>query len=273
MMRTTIFSLSLLAAMVCGSTRVWAQADERIRPADVLAITVTDQASLTGKYTVDEEGTLRFPLIGRVPAAGLTVEALRGDIRRRLEAGFLADPQVRIVVERRRRVFVFGGVGAPGMYELTETTTLIEVLARSGYGTAAEAVIIRNEQAKAPALPENSDAARVIRVNLREFEKDLQSGKLSRNVVLEDGDTIFVPRGDPNRIYVSGQVRAPGAYSIATGTTVLQALTLAGGPTERASLGRVRIVRIVDGQQKTVDAEVEDVVQPGDTIVVPERFF
>ena len=110
-------------------------------------------------------------------------------------------------------------------------------------------------------------------MNLRELERDLEQGRLSRNVILEEGDTVFVPRFDPNRIYVSGQVQNPGAFSVPEGTTVLQALTLAGGPTPDAALGRVKILRVVDGNQKRLDAELDDIVQPRDTILVPERFF
>ena len=56
-------------------------------------------------------------------------------------------------------------------------------------------------------------------------------------------------------------------------TTVLQALSLAGGVTDRGSTGRIQIVRIVDGEREEIDAELTDVVLPRDTIVVPERFF
>jgi protein involved in polysaccharide export with SLBB domain len=68
-------------------------------------------------------------------------------------------------------------------------------------------------------------------------------------------------------------VRTPGAYSITENFTVLQALTLAGGVTESAAINRLRIMRIVDGKQKTIDVKITDVVQPGDTLVVPERYF
>jgi len=148
----------------------------------------------------------------------------------------------------------------------------MEVLARSGYTGATEVIIVRSKGARAPALPDDK-AAEVIRVNVRELERELESGQLSRNVVLDDGDTIYVPRFDPNRVYVSGQVRTPGAYSVADKTTVFQALALAGGPTERASLGRVQIMRLVDGKQKTIKANLEAIVRPGDTIIVPERYF
>jgi protein involved in polysaccharide export with SLBB domain len=54
---------------------------------------------------------------------------------------------------------------------------------------------------------------------------------------------------------------------------VLQALSLAGGVTERGSTTRLQIVRIVDGRKKELDAKLDDLVEPRDTIVVPERFF
>jgi polysaccharide export outer membrane protein len=268
--RSTVFVLAAIAGALSG---VSAQSDYRLRPDDVLNISVLNQADLTKKYTVERDGTLIFPLIGRVPAAGRTTEELQVDLERRLAAGFLAEPKIQVALERARRVFVFGGVTSPGMYQLTENMTLIELLARAGYGNAAEVLIIRNKDARAPALPAADADGQVIRVSLREFERDIESGELSRNVVLEEGDTVYVPRGDPNRIYVSGQVRNPGAYSIPEGTTLLQALTLAGGPTERAALGRIRIIRLVNGKQERISGELGNAVRPGDTIVVPERFF
>jgi polysaccharide export outer membrane protein len=54
---------------------------------------------------------------------------------------------------------------------------------------------------------------------------------------------------------------------------VLQALSLAGGVTDRGTTGRIRIARVVDGKKTEIRVKVEDVVLPGDTIIVPERFF
>jgi polysaccharide export outer membrane protein len=57
------------------------------------------------------------------------------------------------------------------------------------------------------------------------------------------------------------------------GTTVLQALSLAGGVTDRGSTGRVKIVRSVDGKKTELKAKLTDLVEPGDTLIVGERFF
>ena len=91
-------------------------------------------------------------------------------------------------------------------------------------------------------------------------------------MALRNGDTIFVLRAES--VYVFGQVRNPGAYSIRQKqTTVLQALSLAGGVTDRGSMGRFHIVRIVGGKKEEIKVELTDFIQPRDTIVVPERFF
>jgi polysaccharide export outer membrane protein len=74
-------------------------------------------------------------------------------------------------------------------------------------------------------------------------------------------------------IYIYGQVRSPGAYPVQKGTTVMQALTLAGGLTDRGSTRRIKILRTVDGKKKELAVKLTDLVHPGDTVIVSERFF
>ena len=112
------------------------------------------------------------------------------------------------------------------------------------------------------------DAPSATRVNLHEP----QNGVFSENVALKDGDTVFVLRAE--NIYVFGQVNNPGAYLLRHDTTtVLQGLALAGGVTDRGATSRIEIVRIVDGEQQKMKVDLAAAVKPGDTIVVPARFF
>ena len=104
-------------------------------------------------------------------------------------------------------------------------------------------------------------------MNLRE----IQEGALSKNVALLDGDTLVVQKA--RSAYVFGQVKSPGAYPVDKDTTVLQALSLAGGVTDRGSTGKVKIVRAIDGKKKEIKVKLTDIVEPGDTIIVGERFF
>ena len=252
-----------------------ARADYVIAVQDILNVAVWEHEDLDGKFTVQPDGTVTLPLIGRLAAAGLTIREFETELVRALSEGFIRQPRVAITFDqiRGRRVFIFGNVAAPGTYPLTEGQTLIEALAKAGYGVASEAVVVRPKHPSGPKLPEHASDGEALRVNLRELEKDVQHGLLGRNVILHDGDTVFVPRDDPTRIFVTGHVRNPGAYSIAEGTTVLQALALAGGATEEAAINRLKVLRIVGGKQESIKVKLTDPIRAGDTLVIPERFF
>lgn len=236
---------------------------------DTLLITSYDDADLTGKFAVDADGTFAFPLLGRVKAGGMTLRAAEASLKRDLvERGFFKNPQITVAVDqyRSQKVFVLGEVRTPGVYPLSGSMTLIEALALADSTTPAaghEVVVVRDGDDGAGDPDED-----VIRVNLR----DLEGGRLTQNVALHDGDTLIVPRAE--MVYVFGQVKMPGSYALQDDeVTVLQALSLAGGVSDRGSMGRIEIVRIIEGELRELKADLTDLVQPGDTIIVPERFF
>ncbi len=249
--------------------------DYVVGPQDVLTITSYDQADLSGKFTIEADGTFTYPLIGRFKAGGLTLREVEAGLKKRLkDEGYFRNPQVTVAVEtyKSQKVFIVGEVRTPGTYPLSGNMNLVEALARAGSTlptASGEAVIVHaGDNASGPTLPTQDDAANIVRVDLR----DLQNGIFSQNAALRDGDTIFVPRAES--VYVFGQVKNPGAYSLQQkNTSVLQALSLAGGVTDRGSTGRIRIVRIVNGDKKEFGVKLGDIVKPGDTIIVGERFF
>lgn len=263
-------------AVILASATLLAQGTQYvIGPQDVLAISVYDQPELGGKYTVEADGTFTFPLIGRVRAGGLTLRKIEQHLRSELSNGYLRNPQVGVAIDayRSQRVFVVGEVRSPGTYPLTGDMTLIEVLARAGSTTdnaSADVLIVRpraNRPVDGPTLPNQEGDVEVVRVDV----EALQSGELSQNAPLRHNDTIFVPRAE--RVYVVGQVKSPGVYPLKKGTTVLQALALAGGVTDRGSSTRIRIVRLEDGKRVELRAKPEDLVRAGDSVIVLERFF
>src|ERR1700737_2576660 len=251
--------------------------DYVVGPQDVLKITSYDQADLSGKFTIEADGTFTYPLIGRFKAGGLTLRAVEEGLKKRLkDEGFFKNPQITVAVElyKSQKVFIVGEVRVPGTYTLSGNMNLVEALARAGSTlptASGEAVIVHvGQDAAGPVIPaKGPDDPNLVRVNLRELE----NGAFSQNAQLRDGDTIFVPRAES--IYVFGQVKNPGAYALQQqkNITVLQALSLAGGVTDRGATGRVNIIRIVNAQKKEIRVKLTDFVQPGDTIVVPERFF
>lgn len=246
-----------------------------IGPQDVLTISVFDQEDLGGKYSVDADGTFTFPLVGRVKAGGLTLRQLETELKRLLKDGFFKDPQLAVGVDqyRSKKVHIVGEVRNAGTYTLAGDMSLIEAIARAGSTlptASGEALIVRplgNKPATGPLTPNGNDQD-VTTVDL----KALQSGALTQNVALQDGDTVFVPRAES--VYVFGHVRNPGAYPLhQRDTTVLQALALAGGVTDRGATGRIKVVRVVNGKTTEIRVKLTDIVRPGDTIMVPERFF
>jgi polysaccharide export outer membrane protein len=257
------------------SRQTSAAVDYVIGPQDILAITSYDQADLSGRFTVEADGTFTYPLIGRFKAGGLTLHEVEDGLKKKLkDDGFFRNPQITVAIDtyRSRRIFVVGEVRSPGTYILSGNMTLVEAIARAGStlpGASGDAIIVHaGENASAPTLPTTDDKSDVVRINLR----NLENGSLAENAVLRDGDTIFVPRAQS--VYVFGQVKNPGAYSLQQqNTTVLQALSLAGGVTDRGSTTRIEIIRIVNGEKKEIKAKLTDLVQPGDTVVVRERFF
>ncbi|HZY06710.1 MAG TPA: SLBB domain-containing protein, partial [Ilumatobacteraceae bacterium] len=78
-----------------------------------------------------------------------------------------------------------------------------------------------------------------------------------------------VPKAE--RVFVVGLVRNAGSYVLERNMTVLQAISTAGGISERGSNRRLRIIRIVGNKRTEFDAKPTDFVQAGDTIVVKQR--
>ena len=267
----------LLLLPAAQAQRPAVQPEYIVGPEDKLSITVFDEPALTRTVTVDHDGTFDFPHIGRIKAAGLPVRAIETDLRRRLGPpnGILVNPQVRIDVEtyRSQTVYVTGYVRAPQSVPLRGNMTIMDALAVAGSPTADAAQYIELYRraagpATAPAVAADGRpvASRAERIPMA----DLRSGR-AQHVMLRDGDTIHVPKAET--FNVTGYVRTPGPYVLDGDVTVQKALAMAGGVTDRGAANRATITRLVNGKLARFKPKMTDLVQPGDTIDVPQRFF
>jgi len=235
---------------------------------DNLSIIVSDEAELTGKFRVDTDGTISMPYLSRVPLAGLSLAEAQVKIATMLRDGqFIRNPQVRIEVDqfKSRNVLVTGEVRTPGKVTLPGSAmSVLEALALAGSPTnnASNEVIVIHPPKPGEQSPEP------ITINRR----DLELGRAGRDITLQDGDIVNVPVA--KRFYISGFVKNPGSYVLDTGgTTVSQAIVLAGGLAERGTDRRIRIGRVVNGQTVDLPAELGDKVQANDEIKIRARFF
>ena len=249
-----------------------------VGPNDVLGIKVLGEADLTGTYAVDSDGTIRFPFLDRVPVGGKTVQEIEFALTKLLGEGFLNRPQVSVVITsyRSRSIYVLGEVRNPAKYNIEGQTTLLEVIAQAGSFTpnAAQTInILRYKDGLAgvaagtPVVPGDPRGAEILRIR----QEDLREGRLAANIILQDGDTIFVPTAE--KFYVMGFVKTPGQFVLQPGMTVRQAISVAGGLTERGSDRRIKIIRKVNGKDVELDAQMSDIVRPNDTIRVPQRLI
>jgi protein involved in polysaccharide export with SLBB domain len=106
--------------------------DYKLGANDRLRITVFGQPTLTGEYTLDGNGVLSFPLIGNVPAEGVTTSQLQKAIAAKLEPDYLVNPNVSAEVITRRPFYVIGEVQKPGNYSYVTSLTAINAVAMAG---------------------------------------------------------------------------------------------------------------------------------------------
>lgn len=244
---------------------------------DVLRISVYDNPDLSQEVTIESEGAFQYPLIGRIQARGLTVSELETLLTKRLAAGYLVSPQVGVAVVQRKsqQVSVIGAVKAPGVYPLQRQTTLLELLSLAGGPTPEagfEAIVVRATEAQALTSGVTRGAKTTqehgfIRVQLEQ----LLSGAVSQRIVLTDGDVVYVPTGA--FFYITGEVQRPGRYRLERDTTILKAVTLAGGFTKFAATNTMVIQRAIDGQRHDFQAGPSDTPGDGDVIIIRASLF
>ena len=267
--------LALLLVSSAGGQR--ALADYIVGPQDVLAVTVVGEVELTKRYTVGNDGAFDFPHIGRVEAKGLTLRNLEELIGKRLVDGrfFIARPQITIEVEqfRSQKVWVTGDVVQQGEFPLTGSTSIVDIMAAAKMNpTAGEEIVVNRRRDAQGTLPDGPVTVAGSDVEVFRVAKgDVLNGRAARLVTLRHGDTIVVPKAV--QIFVVGEVKNPNRFSMEGQLTVLQAIALAGGPTDRGATGRTTIIRTVDGKQKTIKVKMSDIVEPGDTVNVPKKWF
>jgi polysaccharide export outer membrane protein len=121
---------------------------------------------------------------------------------------------------------------------------------------------------KRKANPSDKDES-IIDIDLKGL---IEKGDTSLDILILDGDSVYISKAGV--FYVTGEVKKPDAYKHEEGTTVIKAITMGGGFTDKASKGRVKIIRKVNRKEEVLErAKMDEPVLPDDVIVVPESFF
>lgn len=217
----------------------------RIAPFDVIMVTVWDHPELTtptGQFRSPEEngnrvnadGTMYYPYVGVIHVGGKTVAEVRKLLIERLNR-VITNPQldVRVAAFRGKRVHVTGEVVAPTAVPLTDVPVRVQdaIAAARGFGPEAEwsDVTLSRE-------------GKIYRLDLRRL---YESGDLSQNWLLQDGDVINVGDRTHNKVFVLGEVRQPQSRLMVKGRMSLaEALNETGGlEPSVANPGQIFVIR------------------------------
>lgn len=254
-------------------------ADYVIGAHDLLEISVFELDQLTRTVRVNTEGSITLPLLGKIQVGGLTPEQAEAQIARALQERHLVkNPQVTVFIKEfvSRRVSVQGAVAHGGLYPMLGQKTLLDMIGEAG-GLSDRAgkkiYIIR------PYAPPGEERIEI------DAEKLVYEADPMLNVPLQPGDIIMVPYQRKIRIYVNGAVQQPGVKEFFADeeVTVLQAVTAAGGTTDRANEHRVQVIRrLPDGTKQVFKVNLKRIkrgraedmlLEPNDVVYVPESFF
>lgn len=268
------FLLLLVGLLIAAGVAAADPTEYRFAPGDVLEVSVVPQQGLDRVLTIRPDGKISYPVAGELPAAGLTAPELTEKLRAGLSRE-LINPRVTLTLKTLNpqavpRVSLLGAVRNPGVFDAKQGTSLAEVLAAGGGPTP-----LADLHHVTITRPDGS----AVTVDLAQTEK---TGQAERNIPLQPGDLVIVPQGPPPTVLVLGEVVKPGSYEILGAARLLDAISLAGGPTTKADLRRVTLGRAGATGLRTLDLqpllargdtsnqELNVLLQPGDTILLGE---
>lgn len=253
-----------------GPVTQGAAPDMVIGAGDLLEISVYGAPDFDKKEVrVSGNGDITLPMIGAQHVEGLNVDQAQALIASKLAEGqYFNNPQVTVFVKEyaTQGVSVLGEVQKPGVYPLLGQRRLFDAISQAG-GLTAKA-------GKAVTIARRQDPEHPIAVMLG---NDLQAST-EGNIDVHPGDTIVVSKA--GIVYVVGDVKMPGGFVMENGRmTVLQALAMAQGANNTASLNSARLIhRKPDGAQqdtqialkKILSSQATDIaMQPEDILFVP----
>jgi protein involved in polysaccharide export with SLBB domain len=267
-----------------------------VGPSDVLGVNIWTSPPLSFVLSVTPEGTVIVPTVGEVKVSDLKLslakERVLAEIRKKYLSG---NSSVTLLSPRDIVVTVTGSVRYPGRYVMNaaqRVDRLIQeankIAVRSQDKIVGQSVQIEENPNYNPVTA--SKRSIVLRrrdgtthhVDIQEF---FATKNEQRDPFLLEGDEVFVPRTDDakNLIAVYGAVNAPGRFEFVLGDSMLGAIKLAYGFTNRADPDSVELMRInsSNGTLNPTIIKVRDLLpgslqnlplEPGDRILVKEKF-
>jgi polysaccharide biosynthesis/export protein len=255
----------MLTILLClWSLGAYGDESYRLGPGDVVRISVYDHPDLDTVVRIEEDGSVAFPLVGLISLGGMTAREAERSVEEALtRMEIVKFPQVMLIVDayQSKQVSVLGHLRKPGMYTITRKSTVLDLVSQAGgvsEGGGDVAILTR--------IVDGTPQRTVV-----ELTPILEGEHNAIDPEVVNGDKIFVPAMDTFFIY--GQVNRPGMYRVEPNMTVMHALAVAGGLTDKGTERGITVYRESGEGMQGVAAELADGIRSGDVVYVKESLF
>ena len=207
---------------------------------DILNIQVIGQMDYDENFSINSDGTINLPDIGKISLAGLSISEASKIIKLKVNTTFIGT-EAFISLDKIRdvNVLVTGNTKNPGIYTLTGNSNVLHALSAAGgvneFGSYREINLIRNDEI----------------VDTLDVYDLLIDGKYNLKKRLRSGDVIFV-QPIKNIVSIDGAVKRPAKYELLEDQILSDVIRYANGIKQTADLENISLERILDGTLKTI---------------------
>ena len=233
---------------------------------DVLEIQLVGQENYIEEFSINREGTISLPDIGKLKLAGLSLKDASSIIKSRVSSSIIGtEAYVSLSNIRDINVLVSGQAYNPGIYTVSGNSNVLHVLGVAGgineYGSYREINLIRDQKV----------------VETLDMYDVLITGKYNSKISLKSGDIIFVK--PVNKIVtIDGAIKLPAKYELLDNQNLADVISYANGITTVADLSNVYLDRILDGKVQSLPIrnikQFNDIIaNDGDKIFIRKHSF
>ena len=207
---------------------------------DILNIQVIGQMDYDENFSINGDGTINLPDIGKISLVGLSISEASKIIKLKIKTTFIGtEAYISLDKIRDVNVLVTGNAKNPGIYTLTGNSNVLHALSAAGgvneFGSYREINLIRNDQI----------------VDTLDVYDLLIDGKYNLKKRLRSGDVIFV-QPIKNVVSIDGAVKRPAKYELMEDQILSDVIRYANGIKQTADLENISLERILDGTLKTI---------------------
>jgi protein involved in polysaccharide export with SLBB domain len=245
----------------------------RLGPGDIVDIELIGEGASRATCLVGPDGKIYFGLLPGTFVWGLTLTEAKTMLEQQLKKYFRDQPLASVTLRavNSQRVWILGGVQAPGVYSLDKPLSLLEAISLAG-GTG-----VSSSGSDGADLP-NSFVMRNGRPLAVDFQRLFRKGDLSQNIFLQSDDFVYLKPNAGQFVYVLGAVGRAGAVPLVNQTTVAAAISTSGGTIPYAQATEIAVLRgsltnprIASVNYKAIikGGAPDVLLEPGDIVYVP----